>query len=186
MLSRQLEMTARELKTTLAFWLIPTEPAQRFFASTIADLAARYGAPVFEPHLTVYAARKGDENPVEILRRALDGCEPFRLSIGDIQWSDEFTKTVFVRFEASTRLSRLSRALQDVSGSRDEYVLDPHVSLIYKEMAQEAKVEVASSIRLPFNEVLFDCAKAVVCPTPIRSRTDVEAWRVVASRTLTE
>jgi 2'-5' RNA ligase len=184
MLNRQLEMTARELKTTPAYWLIPTEPAHKFFSSTIADLAARYGAPVFEPHVTVYASRKGEENPEETLSSALARCEPFRLSVRDIQCSDEFTKTVFVRFEANAQLSRLSRALQRASTSRDEYQLDPHLSLIYKEMTPEMRVKVAASIQLPFTEILFNSAKAIVCPTVIRSRKDVEAWRVVATQRL--
>jgi hypothetical protein len=186
MLSRQLEMTAWGLKTTLAYWLVPAEPARNFFASTIAELAPLFDSPLFEPHMTVYASRKGDENPEELLNGALSDCEPIRLSVRDIQSSDEFTKTVFVRFEASAQLSRLSRALQQASTSHDEYQLDPHLSLIYKEMTPERRVEVAASIKLPFTEVLFDSAKAIVCPTPIRSRQDVEAWRLVATRLLTE
>jgi hypothetical protein len=178
-------MTARQ-KAISARWLIPAEPAHKFFASTIADLAARLDAPVFEPHLTVYASREGKENPKEVLSSALANRGPFRLSVCDIQCSDEFTKTVFVRFEASAQLLALSRAFQRTSTSHDEYQLNPHLSLIYKEMTPEARAEVAASIQLPFTEVLFDSAKAVVCPTPIRSREDVEAWRVVASQTLTE
>jgi hypothetical protein len=177
-------MTAREANAVLAYWLVPAERAGNFFASTIAELAARLDAPVFEPHLTVYASRKGKEDPKEVLSSALANCGPFRLSVRDIQCSDEFTKTVFVRFEASAQLSRLSRALQHASALPDEYQLNPHLSLIYKEMTPETRVEVAASIQVPFTEVLFDSAKAVVCPTPIQSREDVEAWRVLATQRL--
>ena len=81
-------------------------------------------------------------------------------------------------------LLRLNRALQQASALHDEYKLSPHLSLIYKKMTPEARIEVATSIRVPFTEVLFDSAKAIVCPTPIRSHTDVEAWRVVATQSL--
>ena len=127
-------MTDREANRILAYWLLPAEATRDFFASTIAELAARFDAPVFEPHVTIYAARSGYEDPAEVLSSALARCEPFRLSVRDIQCSDEFTKTVFVRFEASAQLSRLSRALQQASTSHDEYQLNPHLSLIYKEM----------------------------------------------------
>ncbi len=179
-------MTARESDAILAYWLVPAEPARSFLVSTIVELASRLDAPLFEPHVTVYASRKGDGNPAEVLSGALAGCEPFRLSIRDIQCSDEFTKTVFVQFEPSAELSRLSAALQQESALHDEYQLSPHLSLIYKKMSRDARVDVATSVRLPFTEVLFDCAKAIVFPTPIRSREDVEAWRVVAAQTLTE
>jgi hypothetical protein len=179
-------MTAREPNTILAYWLVPAEPARDFFASTIAELASRFDAPLFEPHVTVYASMKGEENPEEVLSGALAGCEPFRLSVRDIQCSDEFTKTVFVQFEPSPPLLRLSRALQQASALHDEYQLNPHLSLIYKKMTQDARIDVATSVRVTFTEVLFDSAKAIVCPTPIKSREDVEAWRVVAAQTLTE
>ena len=85
----------------MAYWLLPAEQERTFFASMMAELASRFDAPLFEPHLTVYASRKGDENPEKVLSGALAGCEPFRLSVRDIQCSDEFTKTVFVQFEPS-------------------------------------------------------------------------------------
>jgi 2'-5' RNA ligase len=170
----------------LAYWIAPAEPARQFFASTIAGLATRFDAPLFEPHLTVYASRKRDENPEEVLSGAIAGFEPFRLSVKDIQCLDEFAKTVFVQFDPTEALSRLSAALRQASRLHDEYHLKPHLSLIYKKMTRNARVDIATSIRLPFTEVLFDSAKVIVCPMSIRSRADVEAWRVVAAQSLTK
>jgi hypothetical protein len=179
-------MVAREPNPILAYWLVPAAPIRHFFASIIAQLASQFDAPLFEAHLTIYAGRQMGENPRKILSEALADCEPFRLSVRNIQCSDEFTKTVFVAFEPSPSLSRLSAALQLASAFHDEYQLNPHLSLIYKEMTPEARTDVAASIRQPFTEVTFDCAKAIVCPRPIGSREDVEAWQVVASQKLTK
>ena len=179
-------MTTRESDTILAYWLVPAQPAWNFFAAAIAELAARFDAPRFEPHVTVYATRTEGENPGEVLSGALAGCEPLRLLIRDIQCSDEFTKTVFVQFEPSAELLRLNRALQEASTLHDKYQLNPHLSLIYKKMTPDARIEVATSVRVPFTVALFDSAKAIVCPTPIRSRADVEAWRIVAAQSLTK
>ena len=186
MLARESEMTAHEPKAIVAYWLVPTEPTRSFFASTIADLAARFDAPLFEPHVTIYAAGKGEDIRAEVLSHALADCDPFRLSVRNIQCSDEFMKTVFVQFEQSPLLSRLSRALQRASALHDEYQLNPHLSLIYKKMTRSAKIEVAASASLPFTEVLFDSAKAIISPEQIKSRQDVEAWRVAAVQRLTE
>lgn len=179
-------MTARGPKAIVAYWLIPAEPARSFFASTIAELCARFDAPVFEPHVTIYAAAKGDEIPAKVLSHALTDRHPFRLAVRNIQYSDEFTKTVFVQFEPSPPLSRLSRVLQEASGGPDAYQLNPHLSLIYKKMNRSARIELAASIRLPFTEVLFDSAKAVICPARIETCRDVEAWRVAAVQRLPE
>ena len=51
-------------------------------------------------------------------------------------------------------------------------------------MEATVKSELANSIRIPFREVTFDSAKAVACTVPIKTRADVESWRVVAAQTL--
>ncbi len=179
-------MPERERKTIVAYWLMPAEPARSFFASVIAELATRFDAPVFEPHLTIYAGDQGNDNPTQALSHALAECRPFRLSVRDIQYSDEFTKTVFVQFESSPALSHLCRALQQASAGRNEYQLNPHLSLIYKKMTLSAKIDLAASVSLPFTEVLFDSARAIISPARVESRTEVEAWRVAAVQRLTE
>jgi hypothetical protein len=56
--------------------------------------------------------------------------------------------------------------------------------LLYKTVNEETKRAVAASIRLPFSEVTFDRAKAVISRAEIRTREDVETWQVVAERDL--
>lgn len=169
----------------MAYWLTPAEPARSFFASTIAELAARFEAPIFEPHVTIYAGEKGDDIPAQVLRRALTGCKPLRLLARDIRYSDEFTKTLFVQFEPNPALSHLSRALQQASARHDQYELNPHLSLIYKKIALAAKIEVVDSVKLPFADVLFDSANAIISAPRVESRQDVEAWRIAAVQLLT-
>lgn len=184
-MSNSKKMKAPEPKTIVVYWLIPAEPARSFFASTIAHLATRFEAPVFEPHVTIYAGENGDDTPAQFLSHALTGCKPFRLSARDIQYSDEFTKTLFVQFEPSPALTHLSRALQGASAGHDDYELNPHLSLIYKKMTLAGKIEVVDSIKLPFADVLFDSAKAIISPPRVESRQDVEAWRIAAGQRLT-
>lgn len=170
---------------TLAYWLVPAEPARSYFAALIGDLAARFDAPVFEPHLTIYATQMRNKDRGELLPRVLTTHGTYRLVIKGSDYSDEFTKTVFVQFQPNEELSRLSESFRPASGSRTEYKLNPHLSLIYKTMSWETKKEIANSLNFPFHEVLFDSAKAVVSPAKIKSREDVEAWRVVAEQGLT-
>jgi 2'-5' RNA ligase len=170
----------------LTYWLTPAEPAHRYFTSVISELAAQFDAPVFEPHLTVYVTKAEDEKATESLSRALANRPPYRLSVSGIRYSGKFTKTVFVQFGPKRELTALTESLRSVSNSDREYQLQPHLSLIYQTMPDEAKAEIACSLVLPFNEIVFDCAKAIISPTPVRSREDVEAWRVVATQKLTE
>src|SRR5688572_7688796 len=127
----------------LTYWLIPAEPARSHFAAVISDLAARFDAPVFEPHMTVYGTKMGEEDGGAVLERVVADCGSYSLRISGVGYADEFTKTVFVKFHPKEALSRLSQNFQEASSIRDEYELHPHLSLIYKKMRPEKKVEIA-------------------------------------------
>jgi len=169
----------------IAYWLIPAQNQRSFFKSTICELAARFDAPVFEPHVTVYVTRQGEENPSDILGRVLVGYPAVQLSVRGIQHSEIFTQTLFVQFEPNLALTQLKRALCQASGLQDVYDLNPHLSLLYKNMAVQVKTNLSASLRLPFSKIAFDMAKAVICPPQTTSRKDVESWQVVAVQRLT-
>ncbi len=81
-------------------------------------------------------------------------------------------------------LEKLTVDLARETRSRAKSAHDPHLSLIYKKMPTSAKKELASAIQLPFSTVLFNSIKAVRCALPTKTRSDVEAWRVVAKKSL--
>jgi hypothetical protein len=166
----------------LTYWLIPAEPARSYLNSLISELAGRFGAPIFEPHVTLYVTEPGNENPAGVLRETFRNIGPPRVSITAVNYSDEFTKTLFVEFRPDELLARLSEKLRAGSASQREYQLNPHLSLIYKTMSPATKAEIVNTLRLPFADVRFDSAKAVISPASIRSRADVEAWRAVAEK----
>ena len=168
----------------ITYWICPAEPVRSQCVALIDDLAARFDAPVFEPHVTICVINAASENPDAILEQLLEGRAPYRLLVRGLGYRDEFTKTLFVQFAPEAELARLSEDLRRVSASRSDYKLNPHLSLLYKDLDTETKRQLAASISLPFDEVVFDRVKAVISPAEIRSRTEVEAWRVVAERTL--
>ena len=172
-------------KTIVTYWLCPCEPMRSYLSEMIRNLAARFEAPIFEPHVTIYVTNATDESPDALLEQALKDRGGFRLFIRSLDYSDKFTKTVFVQFEPDAELARLSSNLRTASVSQNEYQLNPHLSLIYKKMSPETKMQVANSIRLPFTDVFFDSMKAVISPAKIESHADVEAWRVVAEKSFT-
>ena len=179
-------MSARERKTILAYWLIPAEPAWSYFRSLIKDLATRFDAPEFEPHLTTYVTQAGNDDPTTVLEEAFANFQSLRLSSTGIDYSDEFTKTLFVQFRADETLTRLSGKLRSASVAPCEYQLNPHLSLIYQKMPPEMKMQIANSLCLPFSEVEFDSVKAIVSPAKIETSDDVNSWRAVATQRLTK
>jgi 2'-5' RNA ligase len=181
-----MEKKREEPDAILTYWLTPAEPAHEYCMTVISKLAAQFDAPVFEPHVTVYVTKAKGENAAKLLERTIANRPPYRLSISGIGYSGKFTRTVFVQFRPNHELTALSESLRSASNLHQEYQLQPHLSLIYKTMPDEAKAEIARSLVLPFDEIVFNCAKAVISPAEITAREDVEAWRVVATQKLIE
>lgn len=171
-------------QTVIAYWLIPSEPAHSFFQRIINDLARRYDAPVFEPHVTIHVGANRAGATENALREAARGCNPVRLTPLGIDQSDEFIKTLFVQFAMSTELRKSSDMIREAANDSSQYELKPHLSLLYKNLAAAARRELAASISVPFSEVTFHAIKAVRCVSPTECGADVEGWRVVAAASL--
>lgn len=165
----------------IAFWLMPAREEKAFFAGLIAQLGARFDAPVFEPHVTLFGGAIDQESALERLKGTAAASSACQLEIDQISISEAYTKTLFVQFRASPGASSLSAALSSECG---DYHFDPHLSLLYKDMGLAMKEHLAREIQPPFERVSFDALKVITCPAEIRRRKDVEAWRTLCEQRL--
>jgi hypothetical protein len=168
-------------RTVIAYWLIPAEPARIFFQGMINDLARRYDAPVFEPHVTVHVGLNRTDAAERGISEAARACKRTKLKALEIGHSSEFVKTLFVEFALNTELRRLNEIIRNAAKDSSHYELKPHLSLLYKKLPAAAGRELADAIEVAFSEVTFDSLKAVRCISPAQTRADVEAWRVIVT-----
>ena len=171
-------------QTVIAYWLIPSQPAHSFFQRMINDLARRYDAPVFEPHVTIHVGADRAATAKNALGAAARECKLIGLKPLGIDQSDEFVRTLFVQFAMNAEVSKINGIIREAANDSSEYELKPHLSLLYKNLAVATRCELAASINVPLSEVTFDAIKAVRCVSPTKSRADVEVWRVVAAASL--
>jgi hypothetical protein len=171
-------------RITIVYWLLPAKDKRELFCDIIRILYKEFDAPNFEPHLTIFATKGDGKSPRKILRELRSG--PVQLNVRTVGFSSQFTKTLFVRFAPSKALDKLTVALSRAAKSPAKPVRDPHLSLLYKNIPVVIKKELARTIKLPFREVLFDSIAAVRCVSPTRLKPDVEAWRMVARKSLRE
>ena len=171
-------------QTVIAYWLIPSESAHNFFQAIINDLARRYDAPVFEPHVTIYVGADRAEAPEEALGNAARLFKCTGLTPIGIDQSNEFIKTLFVQFAMSAELRRINDFIRDAANDSMPYELKPHLSLLYKNLAVASRRQLAASISVPSSEITFDTIKAVRCVSPTESRVDVESWQTLVTNKL--
>jgi hypothetical protein len=56
--------------------------------------------------------------------------------------------------------------------------------LLYQKIPRETKKELARVIKLPFRTARFDSIAAVRMTLPMRTRADVEKWKIIAKKRL--
>jgi len=168
------------LKTKVSFWLIPSEEDRVFFQAIIDTLSLEYDAPTFTPHVTIYSGEYApDESPAKLIEKATQEVSSFSLRVDKLLYTDEFTKTFFVQFQSSATLTKISETLQTNSINPSNFVLNPHLSLIYKQMSEETKKNLTTSLTLAKPEVFFDEVRAISTPERVQKREDVESWKVI-------
>jgi hypothetical protein len=168
-------MTA-SVTTVIAYWLVPAEPARSFFSETIAELASRFDAPLFTPHLTLFVTPENSTRPTKVVKKL--GDLAIHLPIVEVSFSEQFTKTLFLRFEKTDVLQRMSALLRKLIGAPEHDLIDPHLSLLYQHLPTEKKRELADSMQLPFCEVTFDSVCAMRCVSPTQTAADLRAWKL--------
>jgi hypothetical protein len=170
----------------ISYWLVPAQPDKSRLQRMIFALANRFGAPRFEPHVTIHSGPYTAEDDVtRKLARATREVSEIVLNTTGLGHSDEFTKTLFLQFAPDDRLLQLRRDLKRLLHEPGDYELNPHLSLLYANLPPETKAALAREL-MYMPTVRFNVVKAIVGDTRTQTREDVEAWRVVAESALVE
>lgn len=163
-------------------FLVPAAEDRRWSEGVIRELAARYDAPPFEPHVTVYGGAFAEDEELEPVRRVLAEAAaeggPITLRVTGLGVTEEYFKTLFVSFEEEPRLRRLHEMVKGAVADDSGYVLVPHLSLLYADMPLEAKEMAAGTLFLDQEEMLFDEVK-IVAPDPVTGWSDARRWQTL-------
>lgn len=182
MISALIERRYRMKKTATVYWLLPAKPERDLFCEVVRILRKEFRAPNFEPHLTLFSTAKDRQSPKKVLKQI--SIRPIRLTTRGVGFSSEFTKTLFVRLKSGPVLRKLVADFSRAAKSRAKAPNNPHVSLLYKKLPGSMKKQLAAVMKLPFRSVVFDSIAAVRCPSPSRTKADVDAWKILAKKSL--
>jgi hypothetical protein len=173
------------LENRISYWLLPCEDERSYFQNLIDQLAEKYGARSFTPHLTLYVAPDTpQDDPGEIMEKAIQGVDPLSLEIDQTQISDEITMTLYISFYPHETLTKMHHKLKLNSTIASDYRLDPHMSLIYYPLKNREKELIATSLQVNRSWVAFDEVWAVSTPDVTNDRVEVDRWEVVCKSRL--
>ena len=170
--------------TEFTLWLTPRDPRRSLLRSTIHRLAEELDAVEFEPHVTVYCGQSTEEEASAIARRVATGFGPLELTAVRLDHTERYTKTLFVQFEESTLLREIFEVVAASYALQSDYVLNPHLSLLYKKLPANERRKLCQSLDVPMGNYRFDRVRMIETELPIEDDGPVRRWRVVCDQPL--
>jgi hypothetical protein len=183
MMEKSKGVMATPVTSKFAVWLTPAPSDRRWLSKVILDYATEYNSPVFEPHVTVYSGLYSPEDQLETaMAQAVEPLKPLTLQILGLNYTPDFFKTGFIAFSPSDGLTQLSHQIRDHLHNPMDYVLEPHLSLIYKDIPVEQKRLAMLRFILSISTVTFDTIKVI---TPSNQEwMDIPQWTETLNYTL--
>ena len=146
---------------------------QRRLEAVVKDLSKKFKGPNFEPHMTLLGPiPEGKEAVIRkagILARKI---APFKLTLGDIDYSSTYFQCVFVRVKTSIPLLEARMEAQKAFNIGSFFM--PHISLYYGNVSPKVRQKIAKSIKLPNLSFVVD--RLIVTPATL----DPSKWKHLA------
>lgn len=165
-----------------AVWLIPRQADRTILQELITDLAGRFCAPEFIPHVTIYSGHRS------LLQDELAGiaalarrCPQLTLCTDGLASGDRLTRTLFVRLRWDKTLCCLRDLLQVELGQLAPHLFEPHVSLLYQCLPLQVRNKLTRQIILPLQEISFDQVRVVAIPEEIDTPDKLSGWQPLLS-----
>jgi 2'-5' RNA ligase len=166
-----------------SIWLMPAADDAAMLEGLVEELAARFGSPRFQPHLTLVENMErsaGDLTP--LVERIAGDFAAFAAPVAEIGVSALFFRSFYARFDAQGPLKELKlRAIETILAS-DITEFMPHISLAYgvdDTLEKREAVREAENLLLG-RQVRFDR----ICVVASGQELPIENWAIRAQSEL--
>lgn len=135
-----------------ALWYLFDKDDTEYLFKIIKDLAKKYDAPIFIPHITAYGLLDIELNTLdEKILGIIQDLSPFFIEKNKLDFSDNLWKTLFVDILPNTHLEKINKHLTLQFSDLFQYEFLPHISLIYKNMGSTVKHLLAENLEIKKN-----------------------------------
>ena len=170
--------------TEFTLWLTPCEPLRSTLRSIIRRLAASLDAVEFEPHMTVYCGPSTNAEARAVAYMVAKQFSPIELTADRLGHTECYTKTLFVQFQESAAAQQMFEVAARGYTRQSNYILNPHLSLLYKTLPEAKRRELCETIDVPMGDYGFDRIRMIETELPIEDAGPIRRWRVVCDEAL--
>ena len=135
-----------------AVWYLFDKDNEDYLFEIITNLAKKYDAPSFIPHITAYGLLNIDLKTLDDkILETIQKIKSFSVETNTINFSDDFWKTLFVEILPNKHLVKINNNLTKNLSQFSKYEFLPHISLLYKNMEKNQKQFLAESLVMKKN-----------------------------------
>jgi hypothetical protein len=109
---------------------------------------------------------------------------PIELTAAWLDHTERYTKTLFLQFQESSGLQRIFETAAAHYSRPSNYILNPHLSLIYKKLVEGSRRSLCDTLDVPRGNYGFDRVRMIETELPIDEDGPVRRWRVVCDELL--
>jgi len=177
--------------TLFCVWLIPAEPYYSSLMSKIQELSITFEAPAFIPHLTLFCGKTSNISQVKNdLNHLLSRQTPLVLSSTVIDFTDEYYRTLFLKFKADKVVSKMNAALKNVLDHNSLYQFSPHLSFLYQNLPLSEKQRLSrvtendlnqkgmTNNKMTFDQVFLMSDIEEIGPEAVKSWKALASWKL--------
>lgn len=115
-----------------SLWLLPPLDMRQQLVTVIDRLSVVYGAPKFEPHITLLGSLQGvEENVIERAAALFKTLPTLQITLKNLSCSPLWKKCLFIDVAPTEELTSAYRRAQECFEQPRQRSYDPHISLIY-------------------------------------------------------
>ena len=130
-----------------SLWVVPPEPVHGRVAGIISGLAEKYGAPSFEPHMTLLGdISTGRRGATKKASELADSLRPFSVRLTDIGCLDTHFRCMFIRAEETPRLMAANERARELFGRQSGQKFMPLISILYGDFPPAMKERIIDEI----------------------------------------
>jgi 2'-5' RNA ligase len=161
-------------------WIRPAGEALDRLQHVIHVVHRRGGGPRFQPHLTLLSGSETTQADAEVkLKRLASRLQPFEIRLGRIEWRAEYFRCLYAAAEPSAELAAAQRAAYDAFEMNPPPPFEPHVSLLYGNLDEALKKELAAEAGGKLDVSFTATAVHLVNASP---SVPVTGWKTLAER----
>jgi len=126
-------------------WIVPAGDALTRIEKLMRRMHARTGGPRFKPHLTLLTGSETTQADAGLkLKHLAARLKPFEIALDRIEWQRDYFRCLYLAAKATSELAAAQRAAYEVFEMNPPPPFTPHVSLVYGDVDEALKRELAA------------------------------------------